>query len=262
MSEQPRFRQIQHEEVQELINQNENKNTKKSHKVWANIFQQYLKDVKETKAIGNLLNLEGGVQSMSLFFILFLESMTYDEVSIHLQHFFFQVKKKDGEDYKGGSLRTGINSLIAFLSSKGHDVDINQDAKLYKIIDARLKMLAKDGMDETEHATPLTEEQEKRLIASFDTNTPFGLTCYVWYYICKYTAARGGYAHIMHFKEISQCRNEHGQDYFEIFIPVEKNNQRGLRPGQARKVMIPPGAKCIPFIRKYMMKRPEGAFKR
>jgi hypothetical protein len=117
------------------------------------------------------------------------------------------------------------------------------------------------GKDETNHATPLSEEQEKQVVESFDVNEPMGLLSYVYYHIVKFCAARGGHPYEIEFTELLQCKTEDGREYFKVFIPMEKNNQRGLRAGAARECIIPPDASCIRWIRKYLSKRPENACK-
>jgi hypothetical protein len=97
------------------------------------------------------------------------------------------------------------------------------------------------------------------MVNSFNVHTPMGLLSYVYYHIAKFCAARGGYPWTIEFKELLQCKTEDGKEYFKVFIPMEKNNQRGLRAGMARECVIPPDSSCIRWIRKYLLKRPENA---
>ena len=127
------------------------------------------------------------------------------------------------------------------------------------VFNKKLKELAKDGKDETHSADSFTPEQEAEIIKSFDTDTPMGLLSYVYYHICKFCAARGGYAYDMMWGHLTSMKDESNQDYFKIFIPIEKNNQRGRQAGAARECLIPPREYCIPYINKYLRKRPEGA---
>ena len=46
-----RFQKVSDEILQQVMD--ENKNTKKSHKLWGRMFLQYLKDVEEEKPLSN-----------------------------------------------------------------------------------------------------------------------------------------------------------------------------------------------------------------
>ncbi len=185
--------------------------------------------------------------------------MSQKQLSLHLQSYFHQLKNKKGEEYKGGSIRTALGSLSAFIKENTKlEVDLDKDTSLFKIIDAKLKNLAKTGKDEISSATPLTPEQESQLIDSFDTNTPMGLLSYVYYWLSKYAASRGGHPYTLEFKEVQAYRLD-GSEYFKIVIPIEKNNQRGLRAGMSRECIIPPSSPSIPYLKKYLLKRPEDA---
>ena len=48
-----RFHKVSDEVLQEVIDQNKNKNTRKSHELWGGMFLQYLKDVEEEKELSN-----------------------------------------------------------------------------------------------------------------------------------------------------------------------------------------------------------------
>jgi hypothetical protein len=47
--------------------------------------------------------------------------------------------------------------------------------------------------------------------------------------------------------------------YYKIIIPVEKNNQRGLRQGSAGVCTIPPECPSVRMIFKYLSMRPVGS---
>jgi hypothetical protein len=46
-----RFHTVSDEVIQQAMDENENINTKKSHKLWGNMFLQYLNEVKEEKSL-------------------------------------------------------------------------------------------------------------------------------------------------------------------------------------------------------------------
>ena len=48
-----RFQKVSDEILEQVMDENENKNTQKSHKLWGRMFLQYLKDVEEEKPLSN-----------------------------------------------------------------------------------------------------------------------------------------------------------------------------------------------------------------
>ncbi len=131
--------------------------------------------------------------------------MNDDEFSKHFKSFFIQLKNKNGRDYKGGTIRTSFGSLIAFIHEKtGKPIDINKDKELYSVLNKKLRDLAAEGKDETNHAKPLSEDQVNQVNDSFDKNTPMGLLSYVYFNIARYCASRGGHPYTILFEAIKQ----------------------------------------------------------
>ena len=77
-----KFQTIDRLILQEVINNSKNLNTSKSENVWGRLFEQYLIEVESP----------------------ILNQLTGDQIQDHLESFYFQLKKKNGEDYTGSSL--------------------------------------------------------------------------------------------------------------------------------------------------------------
>ena len=88
-------------------------------------------------------------------------------LSHHFQSFVFPLKNRKGTDYKGGSIRTGVAALSAYVfTNYKRSISTETDKDLFKVVDAKLKGLAKLGKDETDSAVPFSADQEKALLNS------------------------------------------------------------------------------------------------
>ena len=93
-----RFPDFQVKEIQELKQNSENQNTKKSTTTWLNVW------TKSKNFETNLLSYEG------------------KQVDETLQKFFAEICKKDGSEYEPDSLRVMLASLDRHLREKDTDV--------------------------------------------------------------------------------------------------------------------------------------------
>jgi hypothetical protein len=138
-----KFQTIDRLILQEVINNSKNLNTSKSENVWGRLFEQYLIEVESPM----------------------LNQLTGDQIQDHLESFYFQLKKKNGEDYTGSSLRTSLGALSRFIHLKtGYNFGISPKSNLFKLVDAKIKALAVENKDEIKHSKPLTHEQEVFII--------------------------------------------------------------------------------------------------
>ena len=102
-----RFPDFQVEEIQELKENSENQNTKKSTSTWLNVWTSWAESKNfETNLVSN-------------------EAKQLDET---LQKFFDEIRKKDGSEYEPDSLRVILASLERHLREKDAAFSIANDS--------------------------------------------------------------------------------------------------------------------------------------
>ena len=119
-----RFPDFQVQEIQELRQNSENQNTKKSTTTWLNVWA-------ESKNFEtNLLSYEG------------------KQVDETLQKFFAEIRKKDGSEYEPDSLRVMLASLDRHLRKKDTAFSIAKDIEFSnsrKVLEGKAGLLRKEG---------------------------------------------------------------------------------------------------------------------
>ena len=122
-----RFPDFQVEEIQELKQNSENQNKKKSTTTWLNVWTSWAESKNfET----NLLSYEG---------------KQLDETS---QKFFAEIRKKDGSEYEPNSLRVMLASFDQHLREKDAAFSIAKDIEFSnsrKVIEGKARLLRQGG---------------------------------------------------------------------------------------------------------------------
>lgn len=231
--------------IQAFIDSGKNSNTEKSREQWGINFKEHLK--KRNLTLADISNLP-----------------LLDE---ELTRFYYSLKKKNGSPYEVSSLRTSIGPLSHYLSKNipglsGKFLSIYKGAEFSRtrdMLDALFKEGAIEGRDIGKHKTVLTDDQELKIVSSFNINTPTGLLKRICYTVSKYGCFRGQGCVGFPFANVMELpQNEKMERSFQFTLPQEKNNQRGLsHRGANRTFSIPYNCKQDnDIIALYLSKRP------
>lgn len=172
-----RFPEVNSQELKELIEQKDSKNTQKSTAGQVNIFRDYLL-----------------ARNMDTNF----EEWGKQELADCLKKFYVEVRRGDGKEYKTGSLiniRAGLNR---HLKMQGKAVNIISEpvfAQANLSFAANQAKLKREGLGDTTHYVPIDEDDMTKLYESesgvFDIDTPEGLQNKVWFELMFFICRRG-----------------------------------------------------------------------
>lgn len=138
------------------------------------------------------------------------------QVAEILKDFAFNMKKRDGSDYKEGVVKTQWNRIAKLLQEKFHkefgttfdpfkDV-VFKDARSAR--DAKRRQLQVSGEKRKSSASILTEDEQNQIIALWNEDTPEGLQRKFFHIVALELAWRGG--------EAAEC--------LITFFEIEKDN--------------------------------------
>lgn len=171
-----RFATISSQEIGELLENKDSKNTKKRVNQSSTIFKQFL--------------IENGLSAE-------MKDHSLDRLDQHLAKFFACVRTKNGEHFKTNSmqsLRYGVSKFIK--AQTGVDITEHESfRKSCEVYNAVLVDLKKKGLGTTEHTPAISPEDMARLYDSnhlvFNTTVPFGLQRKVWFELMYFLCRRG-----------------------------------------------------------------------
>ena len=159
------------ENITQLLNDKDSKNTKKLTKHHRLIFESYLKE----KNIRN--------------------PSTAVELAAVLRKFYAEARKKDGQMYSKNSL-CSIRFALCRHFKQELNIDIIKDTEFNeanRIYEAQCVELKKQGLAKTEHKPPIADEDIKKLYRCgvFDTENPTTLQNKVLFKIMLFFCRRG-----------------------------------------------------------------------
>ena len=157
------------EERQRLVDDAIPKRTADSNSFWKSVFFTYCQSIGKT---------------------IDFSTVTAADLAPILESFFVDVRGKNGEPYKGNSLKAAKGAIQRLLSAKDRRINIFQDAefdKMRKVFAGLLKDRRRSGEEASVlHKEPLTDADWKLLHAYFaDAETTLDaikLCRYVWFY--------------------------------------------------------------------------------
>ena len=141
-----RFPDFQVEKIQELKENSENQNTKKSMSTWLNVCTSWA----ESK------NFETNLLSY--------EVKQLDETS---QKFFAEIHKKDGSEYEPDSPRVKLASLDQHLREKDAPFSIAKDIEFSnsrKVLEGKARLLRQKGFGKMPNAAKALTSQDEQLL--------------------------------------------------------------------------------------------------
>ncbi|CAH3158175.1 unnamed protein product [Porites lobata] len=194
-----RFPDFQVEEIQELKENSENQNTKKSTSTWLNVWTSWA----ESK------NFETNLLSY--------EAKQLDET---LQKFLAEIRKKDGSEYEPDSLRVMLASLDRHLREKdaafsiAKDIDIGVREKFFsnsrKVLEGKARLLRQEGFGKRPNAAKALTSQDEELLWSkgvLGSHSPQSLIQTMWFLLTQHFGLRGCQEHHDMYIEDFASRN-------------------------------------------------------
>ena len=158
--------ELNDEDVDNFIVANRNENTTKKTRSDMNVFYRWAKSVNETRT---------------------LENIPEQELDKILAHFFFKVRKQNGDDYEPDTLTSVLRSLDRSLREKGKQYSTLTDRQFTKAREAlssKRKQLRRTGKGQKPNkALGLTETQIQKLWdeKQLGCETPHSLLRTVWF---------------------------------------------------------------------------------
>lgn len=256
-----RFNTMTDDDIENLVTESTSKNTL-AKAMWAvRLFNSWKED-RNKKA--EILKDVAPVNGELLF-------MSDSDLDMNLRRFISEIKKKDGEEYRGNTLYEIIASIQYYLRGKKRIInffDSENFQSLRKVLDAKMKMLAKQGIGITKRqATVITAEQEIKMWDAkiLGTDTPQKLLDTLLYSLGLNLALRAGQEHrCLRVGVNSQLsiKQGDGRRYIQYIEDVSKTNSGGinhrkLQPKSTRVYETPEvPEKCpVQILEKYLSLR-------
>ena len=235
-------------ELRRLKDKNKNKNTEKSTNTWANKFADWRKE----KGI-NISPAETSATEL-------------DEI---LQHFFAEVKKKDGSNYEPDSLRTMLGALDRYFRNAGYRFRIIRDDEFVEcrqVLNGKAIELREMGKGKRRNkADGVTREEEEILWAKgvLGDSNPTSLNYTIFYTISQQFGTRGRQEHHqIRIEELKFVKNAGtGEtEYIEWVEGLTKTRQGGLSKKERRvpqRMFAVGGDRCpVRLLERMISRRP------
>ena len=242
-----RFPDFQVEEIQELKENSENQNTKKSTSTWLNVWTSRA----ESK------NFETNLLSY--------EAKQLDET---LQKFFAEIRKKDGSEYEPDSLRVMLASLDRHLREKDAAFSIAKDIEFFnsrKVLKGKARLLRQEGFGKRPNAAKVLTSQDEELLWSkgvLGSHSPQSLIQTMWFLLTQHFGLRGCQEHHdMYVEDFAFSTDDNGIEFVTYEENPTKTRQGGLR--KKRRVVQPKmfatgGQRCpVKLFKTFLERRPE-----
>ena len=198
------------EERQRLVDDAIPKRTADSNSFWKSVFLTYCQSIGKT---------------------IDFSTVTAADLAPILESFFVDVRGKNGEPFKGNSLKAAKGAIQRLLSAKDRRINIFQDAeldKMRKVFAGLLKDRRRSGEEASVlHKEPLTDADWKLLHAYFaDAETTLDtikLCRYVWFYVTLHFCFRGTEIQVALKKDALQFVSvENGDEIIKLNTFVRK----------------------------------------
>ena len=248
----PRFAAVSSAEVNSLIDEQENKNTKRKTVIHVNLFQQFLLCNGENRK---------------------MEEILPTELTDWLCRFWVGIRKKDGQEYEPVTLRSMMGSFERHLRKCEYGDGLSlitspEFAKVRETLKSKQKELKKQGKGNRPcKADPLTDEDvdllyEKKMLGPY---TPISVISTLWLNNTIHFGLRGGiYEHrSISWGDITVKKSDDGREYMELQERQTKtrpgDNPRDVRPVKPKMWASGDCDRCPVALHKfYASKRPTG----
>ena len=124
--------------------------------------------------------------------------MTVAELDRNLRQFFAKARNKEGENYSRATLLSLRNGIERYLNTPPHSLGIRftHDPRFVlsnKMLDAKIKQLKQEGMQNTTHKPAIEKEDLAKLKTRevFSLTKPLSLLRNVWFHVSLFWCRRG-----------------------------------------------------------------------
>lgn len=178
-----------------------------------------------------------------------LEAMTGDELNYAIARFVVEVKKENGDEYPGETLRGMVVMLQLYLETLGREYKFLSDdfMQLRNTVDTIMKERRRKGIGmTTKQAEIITIGEEDMLWEKgvLGDDTPRKLMRTVFYLVGLNFALRAGKEHrdlrygVENNPQIKLLRDDSGKQFMRYTEHVSKANQGGLKDRQTRQKVV------------------------
>ena len=237
-ADQPRFQLLDNQELQDLIDSADSKNTKNVVKYSMKIFEEYLR-----------------VINTDLDSVHTLSNVDLDEL---LQKFYVGARQQNGSLYSKKSMlsiRFGLQRH--FLNFKNVDIlnhsDFANSSRVFKCFSATLKQ---KGKGVVKHKEAITPEDMMTIQDSFDLNDPQGLQDKVFIDVMLFFCNRGRENLREMTRDSFEIGEENGKTYITLKDTLTKNNRENEFEKSQGGIMTETGGQRCPVasFQRYMDK--------
>ena len=127
-----------------------------------------------------------------------LAEMTNTELDVSLRQFYAEARNKEGENYGRATLLSLRNGIGRFLNSPSNNcgISLTKDPQFVlsnQMLDAKIKQLKKEGLQNTNHKPAIELEDLEKLKNSeiLSLTQPWFLLRNVWFHISLFWCRRG-----------------------------------------------------------------------
>ena len=124
--------------------------------------------------------------------------MSIDELDRNLRQFYAEARNKDGDNYSRATLLSLRNGIERYLNTPPNSLGIkfSKDPRFVlsnQMLDAKIKQLKKDGMQNTSHKPAIEQEDLEKLKNGdiLSLTEPFSLLRNVWFHVSLFWCRRG-----------------------------------------------------------------------
>ena len=232
--------------IEELKNCSKNENTAKSTDFLLSVWKKWCLEKKITDEI---------------------EYYEPAELNTLLEHFYAELKNKQGEDHEPESLKVMMASLDRHLKNKGYTLSIVRDREFSsskQVLEGKAKQLRLAGRGKRPNkARQVSEEEEEILWKSgkLGGNNPESLIQTMWWLLTQHFGLRGRQEHHgMRLEDFRIMNGDDGIEFVEFAEGPTKTRPGGLsaKPRQFQPKMFQTGeGKCpVALFRQYISRRP------
>ena len=241
-----RFADISAEGMKTLEENASNKNTKKSTKLWLNVYRSW-----------------AGVRGKNPN----PEEIFPDELNTVLKRFFSEVRKKDGEEYEPDCLRVMLGALHRHLVEKKYPANVMRDVEFREsrnVLEGKARQLRAVGMGKRPNASKSLSKEEEEVLwkeQRLGAHNPTSLIRTLWFYLTQHLGLRGCQEHSsMTVEDFEEKVADNGSHYIVFTENPTKTRPGGLKSKRRQtnaKMFATGGERCpVRLFNYYLKKRP------
>ena len=241
-----RFDNCNENTIKNYIEKSKNINTTKATNQWIHLYRLWAENKQEVQEI---------------------ETLSPVELDAILQHFYAEVKKKNGDDYEPNSLCSMQAGIDRYLKDKKYKHSIIRDdefATSRSVLEGKARVLRENGKGKRPNkASSLTHAEEEILwsCGQLGSSTPSSLINTLWWQFTQHFGLRGRQEHhSMQIQDFSFRKDDKRNDFVTFAEGITKTRPSGLH--EKHRLVIPKmfatkTSRCpVEYFKLYLSKRP------